>query len=108
RPRLADDPAPKRKGGFLSTLFRSVKKNTETPEQPPRLPTIGNIVTPTETGEFNFDQIPPGHWWVVLAQKKPLPGESPLGAFTLKAVSAIEVDAESGAVSRVTLTVTDQ
>jgi len=108
RPRLSDDPAPNPTGGFLSTLFRSFKKNTETPEQPPRLPNIGNIVTPTETGDFNFDHIPPGHWWVVLAQKKPLPGESPQGAFTLKSVSTIEVDAESGAVSRVTLTVTDQ
>ncbi|MCP4455533.1 MAG: carboxypeptidase regulatory-like domain-containing protein, partial [Planctomycetes bacterium] len=92
RPRLSDDPAPKPTGGFLSTLFRGFKKNTETPGQPPRLLNIGNIVTPTETGEFSFDHIPPGHWWVVLAQKKPLPGEAIQGSFTLKSVSTIEVD----------------
>ncbi|NQV35619.1 MAG: carboxypeptidase regulatory-like domain-containing protein [Phycisphaeraceae bacterium] len=108
RPRLSDDPAAKSIGGFgfLSTLVRSFKKNTEIPEQSPRLPTIGNIVTPTETGEFNVDHIPPGHWWVVLAQMKLLPGEASRGLSTLKPFSSIEIDAESGAVSRVTLTVT--
>ncbi|MCF7975163.1 MAG: carboxypeptidase-like regulatory domain-containing protein [Phycisphaerae bacterium] len=104
RPRLSDDPAPKPSGGFLSTLFRGLRKDTETPEQPPLLPTIGSIVTPTGTGEFNFDHIPPGHWWVVLAHKESLPGETAFGAFTLKAVDAVEIDVESGAVVPVDLT----
>ena len=104
RPRLPGDPTKKPAGGFLSTLFRGFKRDSAAPEKPPLLPTVGNIVAPTETGNFDFDHIPPGHWWVVLARKESLPGETPSGAFTLRPSAAIEIEAKSGVVTRAALT----
>lgn len=102
RPRLPGDPPSKR--GFLSSLFRGFKQAPAASKKPSLLPTIANLVPPTEMGKFDFDRIPPGRWWVVLSRKASLPGETtPHGAFTLKAVAAIEVEAKSGVVASATL-----
>jgi len=50
----------------------------------------------------SIDHVPPGHWWLIVSQKEML-DDTPHGPFTLKALVAVEVDAEPGALSKATV-----
>jgi len=100
RPRLPGDPRKKPARGFWSGIMRSIRgsKRKQPLETPPLLPSMA-LITPNRDGDFNVDHVPPGHWWLVVSQKKRL-DDTPDGMFTLKPLSAVEVNAEPGALTK--------